>query len=236
MHADEERGHLLGVSRGRVQAARHLRLPLRADEGAAGGRGARGRRPGLRGADGRGAPRSRAAGVRTARAAPTTSAYGLRAQDRLRDPLRRLRGDRVGDRDPRGRARERPRAREARGEPVLRRGRRPGLGLRRRRDGLGPRRRRGRVPARRRPGGRARVGRGRAGRGPAGARRRRSRDPLRDDVQPHRDPSAARRRCASAWARTSARRGRTSAPTSCGSTSRTASGCRSRSSRRSRRR
>ena len=53
--AREGGGDLLGVGGGRLQAARHLRLPVRADEGAAGRGGARGRRPGLPGADGRGA-------------------------------------------------------------------------------------------------------------------------------------------------------------------------------------
>ena len=44
--------HLLGLGRGRLQAARHLRLPLRDDQGAASRGGPLGRRPGLRGADG----------------------------------------------------------------------------------------------------------------------------------------------------------------------------------------
>ena len=46
---------LMGVGRGRVPAARHLRLPLRDDQGAAGRGRPGGRRPGLRGADGAGA-------------------------------------------------------------------------------------------------------------------------------------------------------------------------------------
>ena len=52
----------MGRRRGRVPAARHLRLPLRADQGAARRGGPGGRRPGLRGADGaraRGGPRRR---------------------------------------------------------------------------------------------------------------------------------------------------------------------------------
>ena len=50
--AGEGGQHLLGLGRGRLQAARHLRLPLRDDQGAAGRGGPVGRRPGLRGADG----------------------------------------------------------------------------------------------------------------------------------------------------------------------------------------
>ena len=48
----KERGHVVGRRRGRVPAARHLRLPLRADQGAARRGGPGGGRPGLRRADG----------------------------------------------------------------------------------------------------------------------------------------------------------------------------------------
>ena len=48
----EGRRDLVGVRGGRLQAPRHLRLPLRDDEGAARRGGPLGRRPGLRGADG----------------------------------------------------------------------------------------------------------------------------------------------------------------------------------------
>ena len=91
---DEE--HLLGVGRGGVQAARHLRLPVRADEGAARRGGPGGRRPGLRGADGRGARVARARGHRTGRGRrPRPGARRSRATPGVRDALRRLRGDRV---------------------------------------------------------------------------------------------------------------------------------------------
>ena len=52
----KEDEHLVGVRRGRLPPARHLRLPLRADQGAPEGGGPRGRRPGLRRADGARAP------------------------------------------------------------------------------------------------------------------------------------------------------------------------------------
>ena len=80
----------MGLRRGRLQAARHLRLPLRDDQGAAGRGGPVGRRPGLRGADGAG-PRGVAAGV---------VAYARASGGRRR-----------GARGPRGRAPLRPRGR-----------------------------------------------------------------------------------------------------------------------------
>ena len=174
-----------------IQAARHIRLPLRADEGDARRGGARGRRPGLRGADGRGAqgrPR-RPPHPRDGRA---RQGHRVRALCRVRDALPRLRGDRARDR-PARRRRERPAAREARGEPVLPRGRRAGGGLGCGGDGIRARHRRGRLPPGRRPGRGARVRRGRAGprqrrEGDRGPRRA-----LRHHEQPHRDAPAPRR-------------------------------------------
>ena len=64
--------HLLGRRRRRLQAARHLRLPLRPDQGAAGRAGPVGRRPGLRGADG-GAARARPHRAAPPRTAPRTT-------------------------------------------------------------------------------------------------------------------------------------------------------------------
>ena len=190
----KERGDVLGLRRGRVQAPRHLRLPLRADEGAARRRGPRGGRPGLRGADGRGAQD---------RARRACADAGDGGHDRVTAFARktgfetRFVGYEATEWETvirARRARERPRAGEARGEPVLRGGRRPGVGLRRGGDRLRPRGGRGRLPAGRRPGGGARVGRrASSGEGQRARRRRRPRDSLRDDVQPHGHPPAARR-------------------------------------------
>ena len=140
--------------------------------------------------------------------------------------LRGLRGHRGGDRDPRGRARERPAAREARGEPLLPGGRRPGVGLRRRRDAVRPRAGGRRLPPRRRPGGGARAGRGRARRRASACARSwtATRGSPRCATTPPR--TSCTPRCASASARTCARPARTWARTSCASTSPTASGSR----------
>ena len=93
-----------------------------------------------------------------------------------------------------GRARERPRARQARRLAVLRRGRRPGL--RRRHDRVRRRRlrraRRGRRAHRRGPGAVGGARGGRAARRRARDRARRPPDPPRDRVQPHGDAPAAR--------------------------------------------
>ena len=68
----KSRADVLGARRGRLPPARHLRLPLRDDQGAARRGGPVGRRPGLRGADGAGA-------------------RDLAPRRRLRDRRRRLR-------------------------------------------------------------------------------------------------------------------------------------------------
>ena len=124
-------GDLLDRRRRRLQTARHLRLPLRPDQGAAGRGGPRGRRLRLRRADGGAAhPRPH----RRQRHRPRLR--GLpREGDRLRrhragDPLRRLRDAQCNHRPRRRPGRRRPRPGQARGEPVLRRGRRPGRRLR----------------------------------------------------------------------------------------------------------
>ena len=170
------------------------------------------------GGGGSGAPR------RARRPAP------LRARGGLPHALRGLRDHRGGDGPARGRARERLAAREARGEPVLSGGRRPDLGRRPGGDPVRPRARGGRLPGGRRPGARARAGRGRD-RGGGDGRGRSSSATVaspRCATTPRRTCST--RRCASASARTSARRAPTWGPTSCASTSRTASGSRPRTS------
>ena len=86
--------HVVGRGRRRVQAARHLRLPLRDDQGAARRGGPLGRRPGLRGADGA-RPRGLAQrdGSRGRRRRPARAARGrapLREGRGLPDALHRL--------------------------------------------------------------------------------------------------------------------------------------------------
>ena len=100
----KESGDLLDRRRRRLQAARHLRLPLRPDQGAAGRGGARGRRRRLRGADG-GAAHRAPAPAPPPRTAPRTRHERV---DRLRrggaaDPLRRLRDPARDHRPRRGR-------------------------------------------------------------------------------------------------------------------------------------
>ena len=68
-------GDLLDRRRRRLQAARHLRLPLRPDQGAARRAGPLGRRPRLRGADG-GAARSGPGSAPPPRTAPRTATSG----------------------------------------------------------------------------------------------------------------------------------------------------------------
>ena len=79
--AREGGADLVGLRRGRLPAARHLRLPLRADQGAARRGGPVGGRPGLRGADG--AARASVAPRRRARAAGA-AASGHEQGDRVR--------------------------------------------------------------------------------------------------------------------------------------------------------
>ena len=183
----------MGVGRGRLQAARHLRLPVRADEGDARRGGAVGRRPGLRGADGARRAASRAPGAQTAGGDEHHKVRHVRAGRRLRDALRRLRDDGVGDGHPRARARRTAgclrSSRRARSTP--------------------------RAAARSSDSGVVETDSGRAvvadvfrlgddqaveleqlegepGRGPAGARCGGPREPPGDDAQPHRHPPAAR--------------------------------------------
>ena len=118
---------------GRVQAPRHLRLPLRPHQGAAGRGGPLRRRRGLRGADG-GAAHPRPDGDR--------DRPWIRGPSRRRPQLRlggtalalrRLREAAGRDQLARDSGRQRQGARQTRGESLLRRGRRPG-----RRRGRGP--------------------------------------------------------------------------------------------------
>ncbi len=149
-------GDLLDRRRGRLQAPRHLRLPLRPDQGAARRAGPLGRRRRLRGADG-GAARAgpQRLGHRARLRGSPRDRSGLR-RGRAADRVRRLRDAARQHRAGRGAGRRRPRPGQARAEPLLRRGRRPGRGLRRaaleRGRGEGPRR----LPGRRRPGARGR--------------------------------------------------------------------------------
>ena len=149
----------------------------------------------------------------------------LRARRRLPHALRRLRDDRGGHRPAGGRARQRLGAGQARGVALLPGGRRPGVRQRAGRDAQRARARGRRVPPRRRPGAGARAARGRDRPGRVGQGRRRARRAARDDAQPHRHPPAARGAARAARRPTCARPARTSAPTSCASTSRTASAC-----------
>ena len=143
--------HLVDRRRRRLQAPRHLRLSLRPDQGAARRRGPLGRRPGLRGADGRAAPAG-AGGDRDRARLRGRARRGARLRlGGAAVAVRRLREARFRDQPDRGRGRRRPGPRQARGEPLLRRGRRPGRRYRRRalerQRGGG----RGRLPRRRRP-------------------------------------------------------------------------------------
>ena len=193
--------HLVGLRRGRVPAARHLRLPVRDDQGAARRGGPVGRRPGLRGADGAGAR-----GVARGAAPAETRATRRRPRHVEHEDVLRFASEagfrtrfvgyettEADTRAARRRARQRLDARQARGEPVLPRGRRPGVGLRDRRDAVGPRAGRRRVPAGRRPGAGARADRGRDRRRRERPRAGRARRAARDDAQPHRHPPAPRR-------------------------------------------
>ena len=215
-----------GQRRGRLPAARHLRLPDRPHAGDRRRARGAGRHRGLRRAHGGAArcapPRAPGAQERVGREAGGRPP-ALRAADRVH----RLRAPR-GAHDGRGRPRAgRAHVRQARGVAVLRAGRRPGL--RRRRDRVRGRRLPRRAsprccaPARtRRSSSRSR------GHADAGRARRRARRPRR--APRRRRPTTPRRtcctrRCARRWARTCARPAPTSGPTSCASTSPTASGC-----------
>ena len=232
------RTDLLGLRGGRLQAPRHLRLPLRDDQGAARRGGPVGRRPGLRGADG---ARARGVAPRQSARAPRPSRRRRRVHVEHDEVLRfardagfrtRFVGYETTEADTvlaRRRARQRLAAREARGEPLLPRGRRPGLRQRRRRDAVRPRAGGRRLPRGRRPGAGARAGRGRDRRGGDGARGRRARPRGSRPCATTPPPTCCTRRCASGSARTCARPARTWARTSCASTSPTASGSRPRS-------
>ena len=118
--------NLVGRRGGRLQAPRHLRLPVRPDQGAAGRTGTLGRRRGLRGADG-GAADACADGDRER--ARLGGPPRRRAQLRLGGTalaLRRLREAARRDQPARRPGRRRARPGQARGEPLLRGGRRPG--------------------------------------------------------------------------------------------------------------
>ncbi len=190
----KESEHLLDRRRRCLQAARHLRLPLRPDQGAAGRAGPLGRRLRLRGADGGAAParphrrRHRARLREHARAG-----RGLR-RGGAADPLRRLRD---ADARPPGsppwrattaapwsssrRAPSTPRAAARSPTPACCAGT-----TRRRRVAR-------RLPGRGRSGARDRAGRARRSRpGVRGRGGRRPRRPPRDHAQPHRDPPPAR--------------------------------------------
>ena len=224
--SDEKRGHLLGVRGGGVQAPRHLRLPLRADQGAAGRGGPGGRRPGLRGADGRGAQgrarRASAAGDgdhdRVTAFARTTGfetrfvGYEATEWETVIRALEHENGRLLAKLE------ESPFYAEGGGQVS-------DSGVVETESG------RGVVVDVFRLGDDQAVAleavEGELGEGQRARARRRPREPLRDDVQPHGDAPAARRRCGSGSARTSARPVPTSARTSCASTSPTASGCRS---------
>ncbi len=161
--------------RGGVPALRHLRLPARPDPGRAAREGARGRRRGLRGGDGRAeAPRPRRLG----------RVRGGRRGRGLADAGRALRRDRV----PRLRHRDR-RGRDPRDPARRRRGRR-GRGRRR-----GPDRAEPDAVLRgvRRPGGRRRSAARRGGPGD-GVGRAQARGPLRPLRAHRRRPADPRRR------------------------------------------
>ena len=130
--------HVVGLGGGRLQAARHLRLPLRDDQGAARRAGPVRGRPGLRGADGagpRGLPRGGARsdggrrrvhasarrGARFTRGAGFTTRFVGYEKTEAETVLR------VAEPDDGGRAGQ------ARGEPLLPGGRRPGVRQRARR-------------------------------------------------------------------------------------------------------
>ena len=228
---------VVGLRRGRLPPARHLRLPLRDDQGAARRGGPVGRRPGLRGADGAGARGVARAAARTRPRATAADVHveherraALRARRRLPHALRRLRDDRGGHRPARRRARQRLGAGQARGVALLPGGRRPGV--------------RQRASSRRPAGARGwptctgsattrrwRSSRSRASSAPGepvtGASSSATRGWRRCATTP--PPTCCTPRCASGSARTCARPARTSAPTSCASTSPTASACPTRS-------
>ena len=112
--------------RRRLPAARHLRLPLRADGRAGRGPGPRRGRGRLRGAHGGPAPAGARRGTGRRRRRPRARG-GLRARRRVHDDVRGLRRARRRDHRRRGRgAGRRPAAGEAADVAVLRRGRRPG--------------------------------------------------------------------------------------------------------------
>ena len=76
--------HLVDRRRGRVSPSRHLRLPVRPDQGAARRGGARGRRRRLRGADGGPARRAHVPAGSTRR--PTATSESSRSRRRRRRP------------------------------------------------------------------------------------------------------------------------------------------------------
>ncbi len=228
------RADLLGVRRGRLQAARHLWLPLRDDQGAAGRPRPVGGRPGLRGAHG---ARPRGIAGRLGRPAEGGSrrrwrprqrrARGraaLRPRCRLSHALRRLRDHRGGHRPARGRAGQRLDPGQAGRESFLPRGRRPGVRRRDRGDALRPGARgatcTGSATTRRSPSSRstARSGRARAHAHWWSA----TRGSPRCATTPPRIFCTLR--CASGSATTCVRRAPTWGRTSCASTSPTASG------------
>ena len=183
----------MDLPRGCLPAPRHLRFSVRPDQGDGCGTGTRGRRSGLRGADGRPAPpgpqrRERRQSRRTPREDPRL---------RLRGPglgVRRLRVPALRNRGRCPRPGRRNRFREDRGEPLLRRRWRPGR--RHRKTLLGGRRgaRDRRDPGRRRPGAGAQAGQRLAARGRRHDRSNgRPRCALPHHAKPHRDPPAPRR-------------------------------------------
>ncbi len=215
-------GDLLDRRRRRLQAARHLRLPLRPDQGAARRAGPLGRRLRLRGADGGAAPaRPRRRRHRARLRGPPREGDRLRRRGAA-DPLRRLRDAARDDRPGRGRSRttaapwsssrrapSTPRAAARSPTPAC---------------CAGAGRRRGSSTST----GSARTRRWRSSRA-AGRSSRASRSRPRSTARPATrrcattpPPTSCTRRCASGSAPTCARPARRSAPTSCASTSPTA--------------
>ena len=221
-------GHVVGLRGGRLQAPRHLRLPLRDDEGAARRAGPVGGRPGLRGADGprpRGVARGRA---RRGEPGPTPTTRRCSASPAApasppaswatRRPRPRRCSRAVGARRTAAllaKLEESPFYPEGGGQVSD--------------TGVveapsGPRAGGGRLPRGRRPGAGARADRGRDRRAARRCARRSSatRGWRRCATTP--PPTCSTPRCASGSARTCARRAPTWARTSCASTSPTASG------------
>ena len=205
------------LRQGRLRPHGHLRLPVRADEGARARARDPGRRRGLPAADDR-APRDLARRHDRDR----RPGRGVLGHGRLPHRVRRLREDGRADPDRRARAgRRRPLPREAARVALLSGGRRPGLGPgrdRARGNGGEGGAARG-DPARRRPG--ARLRGLRLCRRRPRPRRRAVERPLPDDGEPHRD--APPPRVAAEGARRPRPAGRLggASRTSSGSTSRT---------------